>query len=143
MYTVELILYDDESDADTATRLIEQLISDDQVDFILGPYGSGLTMATSTVSEQYGVIMIEANGSAETLFDRGYKYLFAVLSPASYYSKAAIEAANSAGAETVVVAVEDDAFSIAIKDGVLKWADEYGMEAVSYTHLTLPTTPYV
>jgi len=131
LYTVDLIMYDDESDADTASRLIEQLISEDEVDFILGPYGSGLTMATSTVSEQYGVIMVEANGSAETLFDRGYKYLFAVLSPASYYSKAAIEAANSAGAKTVVVAFEDEAFSIAIKDGVLKWADEYGLEVLA------------
>ena len=27
--------------------------------------------------------------------------------------------------------------------GVLKKASAYGIEAVSYTHLTLPTTPYV
>lgn len=130
LYTVELILYDDESDADTANRLIEQLISEDEVDFILGPYGSSLTMATSTITEQYGVIMIEANGAAETIFDRGYKYVFGVLSPASYYSRAAVEALADAGAETLVVAVEDEAFSIAIKDGVLKWADEYGLEVL-------------
>jgi branched-chain amino acid transport system substrate-binding protein len=124
-------LYDDESDADTANRLIEQLISEDEVDFIFGPYGSSLTIATSTITEQYGVIMIEANGAAETIFDRGYKYVFGVLSPASFYSKAAIEALNAAGAETLVVAVEDEAFSIAIKDGVLKWAEEYGMEVLA------------
>lgn len=130
LYTVELIFYDDESDADTANKLIEQLISEDEVNFILGPYGSSLTMATSTITEQYGVIMIEANGAAETIFDRGYKYVFGVLSPASYYSKAAVEALDSAGAETLVVAFEDEAFSIAIKDGVLKWADEYGLEVL-------------
>jgi branched-chain amino acid transport system substrate-binding protein len=131
LYNVELIFYDDESDADTANRLIEQLISEDEVNFILGPYGSGLTMATSTITEQYGMIMIEANGAAETIFDRGYKYVFGVLSPASYYSKAAVEALDSAGAETLVVAFEDEAFSIAIKDGVLKWAEEYGMEVLA------------
>lgn len=128
LYDVELIFYDDESDADTANRLIEQLISGDKVDFILGPYGSSLTMATSTITEQNGVIMIEANGAAETIFDRGYKYVFGVLSPASYYSRAAVEAVHAAGAETLVVAFEDEAFSIAIKDGVLKWADELGLE---------------
>jgi len=127
-YNVELILYDDESDADTANNLIERLISEDEVDFILGHYGSGLTMATSTVTEQNQVIMIEANGSAETIFDRGYKYVFGVLSPASYYSKAAVEAAQSAGAKSIVVAFEDEAFSIAIKDGVVKWADELGLD---------------
>ncbi len=130
LYTVELILYDDESDADTAIRLVEQLISEDEVDFILGPYGSSLTMATSTVTEQNGVIMIEANGAAETIFDRGYRYVFGVLSPASFYSKAAVEALADAGAETLVVAFEDEAFSIAIKDGVVKWADELGLEVL-------------
>jgi branched-chain amino acid transport system substrate-binding protein len=131
LYKVELVFYDDESDNDTANRLIEQLISEDEVNFILGPYGSGLTMATSTITEQYGVIMIEANGAAETIFDRGYKYVFGVLSPASFYSKAAVEALNSVGAKNLVVAFEDEAFSIAIKDGILKWADEYGMEVLS------------
>jgi branched-chain amino acid transport system substrate-binding protein len=131
LYLVDIIYYDDESDADTSTRLTEQLISEDEVDFILGPYGSSLTMATSTVTEQNQVIMIEANGAAETIFDRGYKYVFGVLSPASYYSKAAMEALHSAGAETVVVAVEDNAFSIAINEGIKLWADELGMEIIA------------
>ena len=130
LYLVEIIYYDDESDADTSTRLTEQLISEDEVDFILGPYGSGLTMATSTVTEQNQVIMIEANGAAETIFDRGYQYVFGVLSPASYYSRAAMEALDSAGARSIVVAYEDEAFSIAIKEGILKWADELGFEVL-------------
>lgn len=131
LYTVEIIYYDDESDADTSTRLTEQLISEDEVDFILGPYGSSLTMATSTVTEQNQVIMIEANGAAETIFDRGYQYVFGVLSPASYYSKAAMEALHDAGASTLVVAVEDNAFSIAINEGIKLWADQLGMEILA------------
>ena len=131
LYTVEMIYYDDESDADTSTQLTEQLISEDEVDFILGPYGSSLTMATSTITEQHGVIMIEANGAAETIFDRGYKYVFGVLSPAGYYSKAAMDALAAAGAETLVIAFEDNAFSIAIKNGVVHWADELGFNILA------------
>jgi branched-chain amino acid transport system substrate-binding protein len=131
LYTVEIVYYDDESDADTSTRLTEQLISEDEVDFILGPYGSSLTMATSTITEQHGIIMIEANGAAETIFDRGYQYVFGVLSPASYYSRAAMEALDSAGAETIVIAYEDEAFSIAIKDGIVQWANELGLEILA------------
>ena len=131
LYDVEIIYYDDESDADTSTRLTEQLISEDEVDFILGPYGSSLTMATSTITEQHGIIMIEANGAAETIFDRGYQYVFGVLSPASYYSKAAMDALASVGAESIVIAYEDNAFSIAIKDGILQWADELGFEILA------------
>ncbi len=131
LYLVEIIYYDDESDADTSTKLTEQLISEDEVDFILGPYGSSLTMATSTITEQHGIIMIEANGAAETIFDRGYNYVFGVLSPASYYSKAAMDALESVGAETLVIAYEDNAFSIAIKDGILLWADDLGIEILA------------
>lgn len=131
LYTVEIIYYDDESDADTSTRLTEKLISEDEVDYIFGPYGSSLTMATSTITEQHGIIMIEANGAAETIFDRGYQYVFGVLSPASYYSKAAMDALESVGAETLVVAYEDNAFSIAILDGILLWADELGLEILA------------
>jgi branched-chain amino acid transport system substrate-binding protein len=131
LYDVEIIFYDDESDADTSTKLTETLISEDEVDFILGPYGSSLTMATSTITEQHGVIMIEANGAAETIFDRGYNYVFGVLSPASYYSKAAMDALASVDATTIAVAYEDNAFSIAIKDGILLWADELGFDVVA------------
>ena len=87
-------------------------------------------MATSTITEQHGVLMIEASGAAETIFNRGYKYVFGVLSPASYYSKASMEALADAGAKTLVVAYEDNAFSIAIKDGILLRADELGMEVL-------------
>ncbi len=36
-YRVELVMYDDEGDPDTVARLVEQLIREDRVDFLLGP----------------------------------------------------------------------------------------------------------
>ncbi len=35
-YKVELVLYDDEGDGDTTARLVEQLITEDNVDFLWG-----------------------------------------------------------------------------------------------------------
>jgi len=60
-YRVELVMYDDESDPDTAANLVEKLITEDEVDFLLGPYSSGLTMAASATAEAYGMIMVEGN----------------------------------------------------------------------------------
>jgi branched-chain amino acid transport system substrate-binding protein len=42
-----------------------------------------------------------------------------------------MDALDSVGAETLVIAYEDNAFSIAIKDGILLWADELGIEVVA------------
>ncbi|MCL1598117.1 MAG: ABC transporter substrate-binding protein, partial [Actinomycetia bacterium] len=62
-YKVEIVFYDDEGDADTTANLIEKLITEDDANFLLGPYSSGLTAGASAVAEQYDMIMIEGNGA--------------------------------------------------------------------------------
>jgi branched-chain amino acid transport system substrate-binding protein len=127
----EIIYYDDESDPDTSARLYEKLIVEDEVDFLLGPYSSGITMGTSAIAERYGVIMVEAHGASEVLFTRGFTNLFAVLTPASYYTESALKALADAGAETVVIANRDETFSTAAADGAVQWAEDYGMEVLA------------
>ena len=52
-HKVNLILYDDKSDAQTAAKLTEKLITEDKVDFLLSPFSSTLTVATSAIAEKY------------------------------------------------------------------------------------------
>ena len=77
--------YDDESTPARATQLAERLIQQDGVEFMLGPYGTGLTKAVAPVTEKFGVPMVEAEGASRSLFTQGYKYMFAVLSTSEYY----------------------------------------------------------
>ena len=79
-YRLEIIYYDDESTPARGAQLAERLINQDDVEFMLGPYSSGLTKVIAPVTEQYGVPMVEANGASLQLFNKGYRYLFAVLS---------------------------------------------------------------
>lgn len=127
----EIIYYDDESDPDTSARLYERLIVEDEVDFLLGPYSSGITLGTSAIAERYGVIMVEAHGASEALFERGFENLFAVLTPASYYTESALKALADAGAKTVVIANRDETFSTAAADGAVQWAEDYGIEVLA------------
>lgn len=129
-YRVELIMYDDEGDPDTAARLVEKLISEDQVDFLLGPYSSSLTQSTSAIAEKYGKIMIEGNGAAEPLFERGFQNLFAVLTPAGNYTRSALQLLAEQGAKSVVIAYEDTAFPTSVAEGAQRWAAEYGLEVL-------------
>jgi len=128
----EIVYYDDESDPDTSAKLIEKLITEDKVDFLLGPYSSGITMSTSAIAEKYGVIMVEAHGASEALFTRGFKNLFAVLTPASYYTESALKALADAGAKTVVIAQMDEAFSAAAAEGAKKWTEQNGMKLLAW-----------
>ena len=130
-YQVEIVYYDDEGDPDTAANLVERLISEDEVDFLLGPYSSGLTMATSAIAEKYGVIMVEGNGSSESIFERGFQNIFAVLTPAGNYTQSALKILSDQGAKSVVIAYEDTAFPTSVGVGAEKWAAEYGMDVLA------------
>ena len=67
---------------------------------MLGPYSSGLTKAIAPVTEENKIPMVEANGASRSLFTKGYKYLFAVLSPANQYLEVAIDLAVEKNVES-------------------------------------------
>jgi len=73
---VRIILYDDRSDATTTKSLYERLITVDQVDFVLGPYGSSCSLAMAAVAEKYKVVTIHPLSTAGELFNQGYDYQF-------------------------------------------------------------------
>ena len=137
-YNFSVIYYDDESKGDRAATLAERLINQDKVQYMLGPYSSGMTKAIAPVTEKYQIPMIEAEGASRSLFNKGYKYLFAVLSTSEQYLASAItlaaEKAKESGKEPssvkVAIAVENDPFSLDIRAGVLEDAARYGMETV-------------
>jgi branched-chain amino acid transport system substrate-binding protein len=118
--------------------LAERLISQDKVQYMLGPYSSGMTKAIAPVTEKYKIPMVEAEGASRSLFNKGYKYIFAVLSTSEQYLASAValaaEKAESRGlpASTVkvAIAVENDPFSLDIRAGVSEDAARYGMKVV-------------
>ena len=61
-YNFNVIYYDDESKGDRGATLAERLISQDKVQYMLGPYSSGLTKAIAPVTERYKIPMVEAEG---------------------------------------------------------------------------------
>lgn len=137
-YNFSVIYYDDESKGDRGATLAERLINQDKVQYMLGPYSSALTKAIAPVTEKYQIPMVEAEGASRSLFNQGYRYLFAVLSTSEQYLASAIELAAEKAEETgmaasdvkVAVAVENDPFSLDIRAGVLEDASKYDMRIV-------------
>lgn len=105
---------------------------------MLGPYSSGLTKAIAPVTEKYRIPMVEAEGASRSLFNKGYKYLFAVLSTSEQYLASAVALAaeqsekngKMASDVKVAIAVENDPFSLDIRAGVQEDAAKYGMNVV-------------
>jgi len=137
-YKLAIKYYDDESTSARGAQLVERLISQDHVQFVLGPYGSGLTKAIAPVTEKYRIPMVEGNGADRDLFTHGYRNLFAVLNTSDYYLRDAIklaaEQAKLQGKDPktmkVAIAVENDNFSKDVRDGVVEDAKKLGMQIV-------------
>ncbi len=137
-YNVKIQYYDDESTPARNAQLAERLINQDGIKFILGPYGSGPTKGMAPIIEKYKIPMVEANGASRSLFNKGYRYLFAVLSTSEQYLAEAINlAAKLSAAEgrrvqdlKVAIAVENDPFSQDIRAGVIDDAKRWGMRVV-------------
>lgn len=137
-YNFNVIYYDDESKGDRGATLAERLINQDKVQYMLGPYSSGLTKAIAPITEKYKIPMVEAEGASRSLFNKGRKYLFAVLSTSEQYLASAITLAGEqavanggkASDVKVAIAVENDPFSLDIRAGVLADAKKAGMTVV-------------
>ena len=132
-YKFEIIYYDDESNSGRAAQLAERLIKQDGVQYMLGPYSSGLTKAIAPVTEENKIPMVEANGASRSLFTKGYKYLFAVLSAANQYLEVAIDLAvekNGGNPVKIAMAFEQDAFSQDVRIGVVEAAKRTGSKII-------------
>jgi len=137
-YNFKVIYYDDESKGDRGATLAERLISQDKVQYMLGPYSSGMTKAIAPVTEKYKIPMVEAEGASRSLFNKGYKYLFAVLSTSEQYLASAValaaekaeENGKPASSVKIAIAVENDPFSLDIRAGVSEDAARYGMKII-------------
>jgi branched-chain amino acid transport system substrate-binding protein len=53
---VEWVLLDDESTPDLAAAAYERLITEDEVDLVIGPYGTGNITAAMAVAQRYGYV---------------------------------------------------------------------------------------
>jgi branched-chain amino acid transport system substrate-binding protein len=130
-YKLDVKYYDDESNSAKAAALAQRLIEQDGIQYMLGPYGSGLTIAIAPVTEKFGVPMVEANGASRALFTKGYKYLFAVLNSADQYLNSAVDLmADKKKGATVALAFEQDSFSLDVKLGVMERIKANGMKVV-------------
>ncbi len=137
-YKLKVVYYDDESTPARGAQLAERLIKQDGVQFMLGPYSSGLTKAMAPVTEKYKIPMVEGNGASRSLFNKGYKYLFAVLSTSEQYLAEAInlaaQQAVAAGKDPadlkLALAMENDPFSQDIRAGVLDDAQTHSINVV-------------
>jgi branched-chain amino acid transport system substrate-binding protein len=127
---IELLVEDDQSKAPMAAAIYEKLITLDKVDAVLGPYGSPAAEAVADVNEKHRMPMVASLASTTSIFKKGRKFVFMVLSPAELYFEGLIDIAAKRGLRTIAVINEDTLFPKTSAQGTVDLAKKRGLQVV-------------
>ncbi|MBI4587378.1 MAG: amino acid ABC transporter substrate-binding protein [Candidatus Rokubacteria bacterium] len=139
---VQFQIYDDRSDAATAARLTERLITSDKVDLLISPFGTAGTSTASAVSEKHKMVMINAGGASESIHQRGFKYIFQVVTPVPYYVEGVFPLAAKAGYKSLVFVSRDYAAARDMEKAIRNWAPQHGIEIRMVEYFPAATTDF-
>jgi branched-chain amino acid transport system substrate-binding protein len=127
---IEFVVYDDQSNPVSGVRLYEKLITEDKVDAVMGPYSSPITEAVANVTEKYKKVMVSPLASTTSIFKKGRKYVFMVISPAEVYMEGLLDMAAKRGLKTVAIVNEDTLFTKSSAIGTAEIAKQKGLQVV-------------
>ena len=129
---VKLIHYDDTSDTNSAIRNYERLITRDEVDLLLSPWGSGHNFAVTAATEKHKIPMVLSSAASDRIFERNLKYIFGSTQLASnfYESLGDYLATVKDQIKTVAIAYENFLFTQSLHDFLLKKLQALGVQVV-------------
>jgi len=140
-YKVEIVYVDYASNTPRAVQTAERLITEDKVNFLFSPFGSGATKAASGVSEKYGIPTVAATASSEQVYDQGYKYLFGTFTPNDTLTEplSAIVTKRDPNIKRIAILARNDLFPLAIGNEMEKSAKKRNLEVVMFEKYAIGT----
>jgi branched-chain amino acid transport system substrate-binding protein len=140
-YKIEVVYVDYASNTPRAVQAAERLITEDKVQFLFSPFGSGAAKAASSVSERYEVPTIAATASSEQVYDQGYKYLFGTFTPNQTLTEplANIVSQQNKQVRRAAILARNDLFPLAIAQEMEKSAKKRNLEVVMFERYAIGT----
>ena len=133
-YPVKLSYADAQSNPAQGAAAAERLITQEHVDFLLGPYSSGVTIAVGPVVEKYQVPMITGSAESPMIWLQKFKYTFGTIPPVNFTGAAAMRtlAALSPAPRTAVVFGSNDTFSKATATAFNSALEQLGIKVLKF-----------
>ena len=148
---VEMIIYDNEGNADKAVTYYERAVTVDKVDLLIGSTPSIPFAAVMPLAEKYGKVFI-GQGAQMQSFERGYTYSFGSPPLMGIWGNMALTGViedlipKTDWPKSMAVLSMNDLASQPKRSAILKWAEEHGMKVVvdeSYNPPLSNATPLV
>jgi len=133
-YQVKLFYADAQSNPSQGAAAAERLITQEQVDFILGPYSSGVTIAVGPVVEKYKIPQVTGSAESPMIWKQKFLYTFGTIPPINFTGAAAIQtlAALEPKPKTAVIFGSNDTFSKATAESFQAAAEKAGIKVLKF-----------
>ncbi len=140
----EAKFYDDESNTDRVQELYTRLATEDDADFLISPYSSGLTAAAAVIAEQYQKVMITTGAASDSTYQQGFTLVFQAYTPASKYLTGALDLlmATDSSVKKIAIVHENDKFSTDVSTALNEYATSNGYEIVLFEGYASETTDF-
>lgn len=131
-HPLELIIYDDESDATKCNLNVKKLIKKDKVPVIIGPTRSGESLAVVSVAEESAVPMISCAASYKivTPIDKR-KWVFKVAGSDSHVAGKMYDYMKAKGIQKIGIMSDSSGFGASGREELQRLAPEYGITLVA------------
>lgn len=144
--TIELIEYDDQTNPQQAIQAVQRLATQDRVDFIISPYGTGLNLATAPIFDRLGYPQISVSNITDQQPELAPRFpnMFFTLGTTSAFASdtarllAEMRDAGTVGNRVAMVNVAD-AFGIELAEVARGVLQEEGFDIVYDTSYPLGT----
>lgn len=130
---LELNLKDDASDPDRATTIYQEFVTQDDADFLLGSFSSGIVLPTASIAEKNDKVMVQAGGGSDEIFTQGWENIYGIYPRASRQMRPTVDYFDSLEPrpETFSVITENDAYSKSLSSGVRSLLEDRNFEIIN------------
>ena len=125
---IEWKVYDNETDIGKTTKLLEKLILEDKVDFVLPPWGTAWLYAAANICNKYGYILIGGPGGAAKLKELKLPYFFQVLNFSETQGPALAEIFKEVGVKSVAMIYRGDLHGVEYASILAPYFKEAGIQ---------------
>lgn len=131
---VQMLFHDDQSNPERAKSIYSKMIEVDRVDFVFGPYSSGISESILPITEKHKYPVLLSGAAADRLWKKGYRYAFGVFTPAGKYAVGFLQMLVKNNLKNIAIVSADDAFSVALSDNTKKWAKRFRLEVMLFEY---------
>lgn len=127
---VQVLFEDDHSQGPQAKEIYRKMIEEQKLDFVFGPYSSGISEAILPITEKNGYPVLLSGASADKLWEKGYRCAFGVYTPAGKYTVGFLQMLVQQKIKQVAIVMADDPFSLSLAENTEKWAKKFRLKVV-------------